>query len=330
MKITYFHRKPFHFHQSIEKLFAEIRTKMPGDVEAEVKVAPFYSLGLIPRIKNILWARQQQGEVNHITGDIHYIALGLKKSITLLTIHDIGFIHHPNPIIRLILKIFWLIIPIKRSALVTVISQATKDHILKHVRCSPDKIKVVPNAISPEWQKKEKIFNDKEPILLQIGTKANKNLERVVEAIRDVKCKLKIVGKLSAQQEALLKKFRINYENYFNISEIELMHHYETSDIVVFCSTLEGFGLPIIEAQSVGRVVVTSNLSAMPEVAGEGACFVDPYDVISIKEGILHVMNDSNYRVMLINKGFENIKRFDPVVTAQQYYQLYRQIIENA
>lgn len=299
---------------------------MPQDIKKRVLVAPHQSRGLIPRLKNIMWARKHQGDVNHITGDIHYIALGLKKSKTILTIHDIGFINHPNPLVRAALKMFWLTLPVRQSAVVTVISQATKDHVLRHVRCNPDKIKVIPNAISPEWERKDKPFNQEEPVLLHVGTKFNKNLERVVEAISGIRCRLKIVGKLTADQEALLKERQINFTSYFNISEAELMYHYEQSDMLVFCSTLEGFGLPIVEAQTIGRPVVTSNTSAMPETAGDGACFVDPYDVKSIKAGIVRVIRDSDYREQLIEKGFKNAKRFDARATAEQYSQLYKDL----
>lgn len=326
MTISFFHRKPFPFHQSIEKLFEEVREHLPGEAEARVCVAPHFSAGLAPRIRNILWARRNQGDVNHITGDIHYVALGLKKSKTILTIHDIGFIDHPNPAVRMILKLFWLTLPIKRSAITTVISETTKRHILRHVRCNPARIVVIPNAISRDWKRKDKPFNESYPTLLHVGTKFNKNLERTIRAIKGLSLRLKIIGKLTAEQEALLQECGIDYSAHFNISEAELMNHYETSDMLVFCSTLEGFGLPIIEAQTVGRPVATSKISAMPETAGEGACLVDPYDTDSIRQGILKVIRDREYRESLVEKGFANAKRFDPVVTARQYYEVYQKV----
>jgi len=301
---------------------------MPEDIEKQPLIAPYHSQGLLPRIKNILWARRNQGDVNHITGDIHYIALGLKKAKTILTIHDIGFIDHPNPAVRMMLKLFWLSLPIKRSAITTVISESTKRHILRHVRCNPSKIVVIPNAISRNWKRNDKPFNEAYPTLLHVGTKFNKNLERTIQAVKGLKLHLKIIGKLTSEQETALQECAIDYSSHFNIVEAELMRHYETSDMLVFCSTLEGFGLPIIEAQTVGRPVVTSNISAMPETAGEGACFVDPYDVNSIREGILKVIRDKEYRESLVEKGFANAKRFDPEVAARQYYEVYKKALK--
>ena len=106
------------------------------------------------------------------------------------------------------------------------------------------------------------------------------------------------------------------------------MRCYEEADIVTLMSTLEGFGMPIVEAQAVGRVVVTSNVSSMPEVAGDGACLVDPLDVSAIRAGIRKVIDDDGYREDLVRRGFENVKRFDPERIAQQYLDLYRRIAE--
>ncbi len=80
--------------------------------------------------------------------------------------------------------------------------------------------------------------------------------------------------------------------------------------MLVFVSTYEGFGLPILEAQAMGRPVVTSNIMSMPEVAGDGACLVDPCDVTILHQVLLRVINDSSYRNTLVRNGFENVKRF--------------------
>jgi glycosyltransferase involved in cell wall biosynthesis len=82
--------------------------------------------------------------------------------------------------------------------------------------------------------------------------------------------------------------------------------------------------MPILEAQATGRVVVTSNISSMPEVAGEGAQQVDPNDVESICTGILKVIHDSDFRNNLIQKGFINIRRFESNHVAGKYLELYR------
>jgi glycosyltransferase involved in cell wall biosynthesis len=96
-------------------------------------------------------------------------------------------------------------------------------------------------------------------------------------------------------------------------------------DILVFPSLFEGFGMPIIEAQAMGTPVLTSNLSSMPEVAGDGALLVNPYSVNDIKDGVLKLIEDSSYRSRLIENGFRNCQKFNSKEIANQYYELYKQ-----
>jgi glycosyltransferase involved in cell wall biosynthesis len=97
--------------------------------------------------------------------------------------------------------------------------------------------------------------------------------------------------------------------------------------MVVFVSTYEGFGLPIVEANATGRPVITSNICSMPEIAGSAACLVDPSDCSSIRQGILRVMNDDGYRAGLVAMGFDNVKRFRASLIAAQYAELYHDIL---
>jgi glycosyltransferase involved in cell wall biosynthesis len=104
---------------------------------------------------------------------------------------------------------------------------------------------------------------------------------------------------------------------------------YHEADILLFCSTIEGFGMPILEAQTVGRVVVTSNISSMPEVAGNGACLVDPLSISDIRNAIEWVCTSDDYRESLIQHGFENVKRFNPRTVARQYEAVYERVLNS-
>ena len=119
----------------------------------------------------------------------------------------------------------------------------------------------------------------------------------------------------------------IKYSSKSGLSIDEIYKEYKESDLLLFASTYEGFGLPIVEAQAVGRVVITSSLWSMPEVAGDAACIVDPFDINSIKDGVQRIINDSSYREQLINAGFKNIKRFQVENIAKQYESLYCEIL---
>ena len=82
----------------------------------------------------------------------------------------------------------------------------------------------------------------------------------------------------------------------------------------------------VVEAQAVGRAVVTSNCSSMPEVANEAACLVDPMQVGSIRVGIRKIIEDTEYREHLVTLGFNNANRYLLARTAKQYADLYRQV----
>ena len=95
---------------------------------------------------------------------------------------------------------------------------------------------------------------------------------------------------------------------------------------MTFVSTYEGFGLPIIEANTVGRAVIAGNVSSMPEVAGDGALLVDPTDISAIRAGIKRIIEDPEFRTELIERGQQNARRFDPDTIAAQYLSIYREV----
>jgi glycosyltransferase involved in cell wall biosynthesis len=327
VKVIHFHRKPQGAQISIERLFAQVRSALPSGVECAIHENPFSSKGVLARIRNILAARKHQGEVNHITGDVHYLALGLRKSRTLLTIHDCASLERLGGLRRLVFKWLWFTLPIRCSQLITVISESTRRELLRHVRCNPNKIRVVHNCVDPSFLPSPKSFDSEDPEILQLGTASNKNLERLAQSVTGLHCRLNIIGSLNPTQEAVLRKLGIRYSNTPRATDEELLSAFQNCDMVAFVSTYEGFGLPIIEANAVGRPVITSNLLSMPEVAGNAACLVNPLDVESIRTGILKMWHDADYREDLIQAGFENVKRFSATTIAAQYAALYTELL---
>ena len=110
------------------------------------------------------------------------------------------------------------------------------------------------------------------------------------------------------------------------LTDEELVQAYRSCDMVVFASLYEGFGLPILEAQAMGRPVITSNFGAMREAAGDGALLVDPYSVEAIREAVLRIKREPALREDLIAKGRENAERFRAEAVAARYAELYRNV----
>lgn len=300
---------------------------MDSAVEVDLFVPRYISQGLFKRLAIMFEVCFHQGDVNHITGDIHFAALLLKKQKTILTVHDCVSVMYARGFKRALLKFFWFTLPIKRVEYVTVVSEKTKDELLALVHFPEERITVIPDCISDRFSYIPKHdFNKEKPRILHVGTTVNKNLIRVCKALNGIDSVLDIVGPLDDAQLQALKENNITYENAVNISEDALIQKYIDADIVVFVSTYEGFGMPILEAQTVGRALLTSNISPMKEVAGNGAFFADPFDVTSIREGFLKIISDDISRETSINNGLKNILKYKPEYIAKEYSKLYQKV----
>lgn len=311
---------------SIERVFKSVRAALPGDIDCQAWTCPHPSRGIAPRILNAAAAANRLRRVNHVTGDVHYLTLAMPGARTVLTIHDSVSLKRLKGFKRRLFRWLWYVEPVRRAALVTAVSESTNRELLHELGVVGAKIRVIPNCVGKEFVPALKPFNAREPKLLFVGTGENKNLERVAAALEGIKCQLHIIGALRKPQLQSLRTHRIRFTNIQMAMDGEMVSAYRDCDAVLFPSMYEGFGLPIVEGNATGRVVVTSNTSAMPEVAGAAACLVDPVEAGSIRTGLLRVIRDAEYRQGLIAAGFENVKRFTPEKIAKQYAAVYREL----
>lgn len=157
-----------------------------------------------------------------------------------------------------------------------------------------------------------------------MGTTPNKNLETTLKVLSVIPCKLVVLKPMSDDQKKMAEDYKIDYENLVDISYEEVIKVYNECDILVSPSLYEGLGMPIVEAQSAGKPVITTNKEPMSWVAGDAALFLnDPMDISDYRKKINELIYNNELRESLIAKGFENIKRFSMPEVLRQYLEVY-------
>jgi len=322
--ITYFHRNKKAGY-SINKVTQTIISKISDKKEFYV---PYYGASLFTLLKNILYIYHHRSNngINHITGDIHYGIFGLLGGKSVITIHDIGIVDDKESgfCLRVVYKWIWVKIPLYFATKVVCISDFTKKNVERFT--SRRDIVVIHNAVDDIFETKIKDPNLRPYNILAVGTGRNKNLERTIKALEGIDCCITIIGLLSEDQKILLNTTHAKYVVKSNLTDLEVKKEYENTDIVTFVSLFEGFGMPIIEANKVGRPVITSDIPVLREVGGDSCLYVDPYDIQKIRSGFVELFEDEKLRKECVVNGLKNVKRFDVNIISQEWINLYKSL----
>ena len=250
--------------------------------------------------------------------------LGLIGCKSVLLIHDTVLLdfNKGSKFKKILLKLLWFDLPLAIADRIVCISEETKKNLLKYSKRSD--IEVIHNMVNlPCNNIVVSSFSDKNIKILIIGTSPNKNVYRCIEAMNKLNVIVTIVGPLDKDLLSIIQKYRISYINKVNLTDSEIIEEYRHCDFVLFCSLFEGFGMPILEANAIGRPILCSDIPIMHEVAGDAALFVDPTDVDSIKAGIRELISNEFLRKKLILKGYDNIKRFSSHIIMNKWRKLY-------
>jgi glycosyltransferase involved in cell wall biosynthesis len=208
-------------------------------------------------------------------------------------------------------------------------------------------VTVIPNAIDdrfclePDPEQVARVrerYQLEEEFVLYVGNiKPHKNLERLIEAFARVRrqgfeqLKLLIIGDEISKHQSLRRAVHrlklhkhVRFLGFVAFETLAVL--YRLAGVFVFPSLYEGFGLPPLEAMACGTPVVTSNASSLPEVVGDGALMIDPYDTDSIADGIRQVLTDSTLRGTLRARGFAQVRRYSWEVSARRVREIYGEV----
>lgn len=313
---------------SIEKVFSEFIVSPHQSMEIRRCEVPCRRAKLNDILSNMHYvATLPKADVYHITGDVHYCVLPLMFRNTILTVHDTVLLDNcKNPVKKAFYFFFWFFLPCLFARKVICISETTKKAVQKWIPFK--RMDVIHNPVPSSFSKCAKEFNAECPSILHIGTGWNKNLASTIWALQGIRCKLIIIGRLDDAAKELLAKTNLDYADKHDLTDSEIYQEYVQADIVSFPSIYEGFGMPIIEGQSVGRIVVTSDIEPMSEIGADSVCYVNPHDIVSMREGYKKCIEDRGFRERIISRGFCNVKRFNYELFSKNYETAYRSLKE--
>jgi glycosyltransferase involved in cell wall biosynthesis len=326
LSVTYFYREPRKTGVSIEGIFKLVSNCLKD----KVAIRDYFCDGQLSRIQNTRRAGKFTSEINHITGDVNFLAIGLRKGKTILTIHDFGFYENPihNKLKKFFYHTFWFYFPLKSIDIVTVVSEFTKEKLIRYFQFPENRIRVIPDPVKPIFKFVQKSTFKEKPVVLMLGTGKHKNLDGLIEAAKGTDFHLDIVGWPAPDEIERLKAYNIDYTVYNNLTDEQVNERYIACDVLFIASHYEGFGMPIIEAQAVGRPVVTSNIGAMKEVGEGSTLLVDPNNAKKIREAIASLADQQLYERM-VALGTKNAAKYNYETIANQYLEVYRELHNN-
>jgi glycosyltransferase involved in cell wall biosynthesis len=237
------------------------------------------------------------------------------------------------------------------NSMIATVSEFSKQDIVKKVRVPASKIEVIPNGLREPSKPDERLDVDlddklglRDGFVISVGgIHERKNVVRLIHAFSRLvdqwgySGKLVITGSVSGAPyqikmkrlcDAAVKETGLEERVVFTgfIPDEELDSLLRRADFLVYPSLYEGFGIPVLEAMKVGTPVITSNLTAMPEVAGGAAVLVDPYDIEQIVSQMSELLQNDKLRKELIKKGVERASHYSWERTSEQYLELYKKV----
>lgn len=273
---------------------------------------------------------------------------------SICTIHDVTPLffpgHRMGSLIRRIGYKAVFSATLHKAKKIIAVSESTKQGITEHFNVKTEKIKVIYNGVDERFgiiqnhgiinEAKLKYGIDKPFMFFVSVWRSHKNIEGLVKAFNIAKKKHKIPHQLviggredlhstDIRKEINASPFKNDIITPGYIDHEDLPALYNAADLFVIPSFIEGFGLTAIEAQKCGCAVASSNTSSLPEILNDSALFFDPNNCEEMAERIYKILNDSELKKSLIEKGLENSKRFSWQSCAKETLDIYRNLLRD-
>jgi glycosyltransferase involved in cell wall biosynthesis len=272
--------------------------KLPSGLLWEQLILPFYIKNNYPNAKLI--------------NLINLAPILYENNVVVL--HDVAFKKYPEFFKKIFLLVYNTLVPIilKRAKKIFTVSEFSKSEIVEFFKVDDKKIDVIYNAVDNKI--KFKIEEKKEKYILAVGSlEPRKNISKLIEVISNQEdLNLIIVGEQNSKvfnsNTDIKVSNNIKFTGYVDNNELEILYQYATA--FIYPSLYEGFGIPPLEAQSFGIPAIVSDIPVFHEVYDDSVLYVNPYSSTDILEGIKKLMSDDTLQYSLIEKGYENIKKY--------------------
>lgn len=293
------------------------------------------------RFTGVVW---EQFELPYFSRDGYLLSLHsiapLLKVHQMLVMHDAKMARKNDIDLSEFSRLFYYGLNVllgKTMSKIITISNFAKHDLIEGFGISPDKITVILNGVDTDVfkikaQETENRWNlSKGKFVLGVGGGTTKNNTLTAQAVE--KIGRDDIFFVLAGNVAPVVKERLNSMPHTimlgKVSDTELIWLYQNALCLGFPSLVEGFGLPPVEAMASGIPVIASRCQAIPEVCGEAAIYIDADNTEEMKNAIEALISDEDFRMTLVNKGYENIKRFNWHITATKILNLVCDEIES-
>jgi glycosyltransferase involved in cell wall biosynthesis len=320
---------------------------LPGNFQTVPESAPVYSMR---ELLSLSWRLYRSRlDLYHST---HYVLPAWIGSPVVVTIHDIIHLLYPDFLPSRFAFLYaqrMIRRSLNRGDRVIAVSQSTKSDLMQYFDIDGSKIRVVHNGVeetfrqrlsSEELRRWLRNLGIEQPYLLFVGNpKPHKNLDNVVKAYARARHLGNLDAPLICVGARTGSEFKIRQRaEYLGIPDkVRILGHvaqealpaiYQGASLFLYPTLYEGFGLPVVEAMASGVPVITSNTSALKEIAEGYAYLVDPLDIEGMAKAIANVMGDPERRAGLAERGLRRAADFDWDLTARQTLDVYRAAIE--